>query len=100
MRVAVLDPNRLTFPKNRIGWSFLNPHLPEWRNWQTRQLEGLVGLQARAGSSPVSGIDIKRAQGNCLESFFLLTLLLVTQENTAGLSGITVDDPRRARAFV
>ena len=28
---------------------------PEWRNWQTRQLEGLVRLQAGAGSSPVSG---------------------------------------------
>ncbi len=29
--------------------------VPEWRNWQTRQLEGLVRLQAGAGSSPVSG---------------------------------------------
>ena len=28
---------------------------PEWRNWQTRQLEGLVRLQAGAGSSPVVG---------------------------------------------
>jgi hypothetical protein len=30
--------------------------LPEWRNWQTRQLEGLVRLISGAGSSPVSGI--------------------------------------------
>ena len=29
---------------------------PEWRNWQTRQVEGLVGLTSSAGSSPVSGI--------------------------------------------
>ena len=29
---------------------------PEWRNWQTRQVEGLVALTGSAGSSPVSGI--------------------------------------------
>ncbi len=29
--------------------------MPEWRNWQTRQLEGLVRIYAGAGSSPVSG---------------------------------------------
>jgi hypothetical protein len=28
---------------------------PEWRNWQTRQVEGLVTFTGRAGSSPVSG---------------------------------------------
>src|SRR5690606_22474732 len=35
---------------------------PRWRNWQTRQLEGLVSLTARAGSSPVLGIrpDVAR----------------------------------------
>jgi hypothetical protein len=31
--------------------------LPEWRNWQTRQVEGLVTFTGRAGSSPVSGIQ-------------------------------------------
>ncbi len=31
------------------------PPAPEWRNWQTRQLEGLVRIFAGAGSSPVSG---------------------------------------------
>ena len=31
------------------------PPEPEWRNWQTRQLEGLVRLISGAGSSPVSG---------------------------------------------
>src|SRR5205823_3349251 len=29
--------------------------LPEWRNWQTRQVEGLVAFTGSAGSSPVSG---------------------------------------------
>ena len=29
--------------------------LPEWWNWQTRQLEGLVPVTRGAGSSPVSG---------------------------------------------
>ena len=28
---------------------------PEWRNWQTRQVEGLVAFTGSAGSSPVSG---------------------------------------------
>ena len=32
------------------------PPWPEWRNWQTRQLEGLVRNFSGAGSSPVSGI--------------------------------------------
>ena len=26
----------------------------EWRNWQTRQLEVLVGVKSRGGSSPLS----------------------------------------------
>ena len=30
---------------------------PEWRNWQTRQVEGLVAFTGSAGSSPVSGIE-------------------------------------------
>ena len=30
--------------------------MPEWRNRQTRQVEGLVGLISRAGSTPVPGI--------------------------------------------
>ncbi len=30
-------------------------HQPEWRNWQTRKVEGLVIFTDRAGSSPVSG---------------------------------------------
>ena len=29
---------------------------PRWRNWQTRCLEGAVGLKARAGSTPALGI--------------------------------------------
>ena len=29
----------------------------EWRNWQTRQLEVLVGVKSRGGSSPLSRID-------------------------------------------
>ncbi len=29
--------------------------MPEWRNWQTRQVEGLVTFTGRAGSIPVSG---------------------------------------------
>src|SRR5579871_1635613 len=28
---------------------------PEWRNWQTRQVEGLVPITGSAGSIPVSG---------------------------------------------
>ena len=28
----------------------------EWRNWQTRQLEVLVGVKSRGGSSPLSRI--------------------------------------------
>jgi hypothetical protein len=31
------------------------PTAPEWRNWQTRQVEGLVAFTGSAGSSPVSG---------------------------------------------
>ena len=27
--------------------------LRKWRNWQTRQVEGLVGFTARGGSSPL-----------------------------------------------
>ena len=34
------------------------PFLPEWRNWQTRQVEGLVPSNGSAGSSPVSGTAI------------------------------------------
>ncbi len=44
---------------------------PEWRNWQTRQLEGLVRLQAGAGSSPVSGTDHERTYVERRESFFV-----------------------------
>lgn len=33
----------------------LGPAAPEWRNWQTRQVEGLVRVIPRAGSNPVSG---------------------------------------------
>ena len=29
----------------------------EWRNWQTRQLEVLVGVKSRGGSSPLLGIQ-------------------------------------------
>ncbi len=29
----------------------------EWRNWQTRQLEVLVGVKSRGGSSPLSRIE-------------------------------------------
>jgi hypothetical protein len=29
--------------------------LPEWRNWQTRQTQNLVGFAPRAGSTPASG---------------------------------------------
>ena len=42
---------------------------PEWRNWQTRQLEGLVRSQAGAGSSPVSGMKRSRTQGAPLSPF-------------------------------
>ncbi len=28
-----------------------------WRNWQTRQVEGLVGVKSRAGSNPVEPIE-------------------------------------------
>ena len=31
--------------------------MPRWRNWQTRQLEVLVGLISRGGSSPLLGIQ-------------------------------------------
>ena len=30
---------------------------PRWRNWQTRQLEVLVGVKSRGGSSPLLGIQ-------------------------------------------
>src|SRR5262245_54011585 len=35
--------------------------LPEWRNWQTRQVEGLVPFTGSAGSIPVSGTYSTRA---------------------------------------
>ena len=35
---------------------FCKCRLPRWRNRQTRQVEGLVGLIPRAGSTPVLGI--------------------------------------------
>jgi hypothetical protein len=31
---------------------------PRWRNWQTRQLEVLVGVKSRGGSSPLLGIHV------------------------------------------
>ena len=34
--------------------------LPGWRNWQTRQVEGLVGFIPRAGLSPVPGSTFRR----------------------------------------
>ena len=36
---------------------------PEWRNWQTRQVEGLVPVIGSAGSIPVSGTDTTRTYG-------------------------------------
>ena len=47
------------------GLQSLPPRLrrvPEWWNWQTRQLEGLVPVIRGAGSSPVSG-TMQRARG-------------------------------------
>ena len=35
------------------------PNEPRWRNWQTRQLEVLVGVISRGGSSPLLGIEAK-----------------------------------------
>ncbi len=35
----------------------------EWRNWQTRQLEVLVGVKSRGGSSPLSRMSAKRWPG-------------------------------------
>ena len=43
---------------------------PEWRNWQTRQVEGLVTFTGRAGSSPVSGTCSIRAWGDVPPSPF------------------------------
>ncbi len=36
--------------------SAVTEHEPRWRNWQTRQLEVLVGFISRGGSSPLLGI--------------------------------------------
>jgi hypothetical protein len=36
---------------------------PEWRNWQTRQVEGLVAFTGSAGSSPVSGNSFEIVTG-------------------------------------
>jgi hypothetical protein len=35
--------------------------MPGWRNWQTRQLEGLVLRTRGAGSIPVPGIELGKA---------------------------------------
>ncbi len=44
--------------------SYIGMLKPEWRNWQTRQVEGLVGVIPSAGSSPVSGIG---SMGTCVD---------------------------------
>ncbi len=44
------------------------PDLPRWRNWQTRQLEVLVGVKSRGGSSPLLGIRRLRLRALDLET--------------------------------
>jgi integrase len=47
---------------------------PEWWNWQTRQVEGLVTLTGRAGSSPVSGTKaVKGLRQRDVNPFFVWT---------------------------
>ena len=43
-------------------------HLKRW-NWETGQVQVLVGLTARAGSTPVFGIATKGLTANHRESF-------------------------------
>jgi hypothetical protein len=56
--VLLVQRRVLTLPPAKSHHKIVDPNdlpAPEWRNWQTRQLEGLVRIYAGAGSSPVSG---------------------------------------------
>ena len=46
----------LTVPGSRLPFrSLVRFGTPGWRNWQTRQVEGLVALNGLSGSSPDPG---------------------------------------------
>jgi hypothetical protein len=59
------DPTAPCLRRKRDIWSgyLARPPLnsmqksPEWRNWQSRQIQDLLGREAREGSSPSSGTD-------------------------------------------
>ncbi len=58
---------RFQFLDFRPGMRILLRHIaqPRWRNWQTRQLEVLVGVKSRGGSSPLLGMRLKKGEPQC-----------------------------------
>jgi hypothetical protein len=62
---------------------------PEWRNWQTRQVEGLVALTGSAGSSPVSGT----AKALIIQGFLRFPMVRAPFRGTirAGIARATCD---------
>src|SRR5436190_897522 len=71
--------------------------MPEWRNWQTRQVEGLVAFTGSAGSSPVSGmLQRKGLRRIGVNPFFVPGTLVVSfwcQRSVCGANASIVLNP-------
>lgn len=78
-RLAQLVRAFLLHRKGRRFESGSDYHLmPEWRNWQTRQIQNLM-LDEHMGSSPISGTIISKTNRN--KSCFLLSFLYSWQRS-------------------
>ena len=68
----------------------------EWRNWQTRQLEVLVGVKSRGGSSPLSrilgarGVQLSRCPPSPFRGFRELVSTLHVSLRVSSLDGLAL----------
>ena len=73
MQVRPLPPQKcgVAQPAERgnFPWRSLLTFLRVWRNWQTRYPQTVVGLTARAGSTPVTriAVDVAKCQTRQVE---------------------------------
>ena len=72
-------------------YDFGLPMRREWRNWQTRQLEVLVGVKSRGGSSPLSRIIQKNAdQLVGIFQFWRCAVILAATRTSSGRVNVSL----------